>query len=94
MDFRYLEDGWEEESKPLISKKGKRIIGLCVLVLIVFWGVRFVLMFGAQICAAYSVQTLEDNFYSMEYKGDYGLDDMLAKGGVSSDAELRDFIVE
>lgn len=93
MDFKYLEEACEEE-KPLIGKKAKKIIGIVVLSLLVVGAVRFALLFGNQIIAAYSVETLEDGFYSMEYKGDYGFDKMLESGGVSDDSELITHIVE
>lgn len=66
MEFRYLEEEYVEEKKPLIGKRGKRIIWVAVSALIVVGIVRFALMFGSQIIAASSVKTLEKDFYSME----------------------------
>ncbi len=51
-------------------------------------------MFGEEFTAANSVKKLEDNFYSMEYKGDYGFDKFIEQGGAASDAEMADYIVE
>ncbi len=94
MEFKYLEEECVEEKKPLIGKKGKRIILIAVLVLIAAGIIRFALLFGNQIRAAMSVTTLTDDFYSMVYKGDYGFDELLARGGVSGDDELLTHIAE
>ena len=50
-------------------------------------------MFGTFIKAANSIEKLEDNLYSMEYNGDYGFDDFLARGGAASDGEVADYLV-
>ncbi len=94
MEFKYLEEECEQEKKPLIGKRGKRVIIVAVLVLIVVGIVRLVAMFGTQIRAAFSVKTLTDGFYSMEYRGDYGFDEFIERGGVSDDKELIAYIIE
>lgn len=94
MEFKYLEEECVEEKKPLIGKRGKRIVLVAVLALIVVGAVRFALLFGNRIIAASSVKTLEDGFYSMEYRGDYGFDELLEGGGVSDDSELLAHIAE
>lgn len=50
-------------------------------------------MFGTLITAANSIEKLEDGLYSMEYKGDYGFDDFLARGGAASDGEVADYLI-
>lgn len=40
-----------------------------------------VILFQRNIQTAASVKKLEDGLYSMEYKGDYRLDDLLEQGG-------------
>lgn len=50
-------------------------------------------MFGDKIKAASSVEKIGDNLYYMEYKGDYGFQDFLDKGGAASEAEMADYIV-
>ncbi|MCF2596341.1 C45 family autoproteolytic acyltransferase/hydolase [Pseudoflavonifractor phocaeensis] len=50
-------------------------------------------MFGTFITAANSIEKLEDGLYSMEYNGDYGFDDFLARGGAASDGEVADYLV-
>lgn len=43
-------------------------------------------MFGTQLTAAMTIEKLDDNLWSMEYKGDYGFDKFLEQGGAKSDA--------
>ena len=45
-------------------------------------------MFGTQLTAAMTIEKLDDNLWSMEYKGDYGFDGFLEQGGAKSDAEM------
>lgn len=49
-------------------------------------------MFGTFITAANSIEKLEDGLYSMEYNGDYGFDDFLARGGAASDGEVANYL--
>ncbi|MBP3359683.1 MAG: linear amide C-N hydrolase [Clostridia bacterium] len=60
-----------------------------LIVLIGAWA-----MFGTEFMAANSVEKLTENFYSMEYKGDYGLDKFIEQGGASDETELANYIVE
>lgn len=50
-------------------------------------------MFGTFIQAANSIEKLEDGLYAMEFAGDYGFDDFLARGGAASDGEVADYLV-
>ena len=50
-------------------------------------------MFGEKLTAANSVKKLEEGLYYMEYKGDYGFDSFLDKGGAASEAAMADYIV-
>ncbi len=49
-------------------------------------------MFGDKIKAAQSVSKLEEGLYYVEYKGDYGFDDFLEKGGAPSEAAMAEYI--
>ena len=49
-------------------------------------------MFGTFVTAAKSIAKLEDGLYVMEYAGDYGFDDFLARGGADSDAAVGDYL--
>lgn len=55
-----------------------------LLVLCLLWPV---------IRSAASVKQLEDGLYSMEYRGDYGLNDFLDQGGRTSDMAVADFVI-
>lgn len=50
-------------------------------------------MFGTFITAARSIEKLEDGLYTMEYNGDYGLDEFLEQGGAADDEALADYLV-
>ena len=50
-------------------------------------------LFGTFLTAANSIEKLEDGLYAMEYSGDYGFDDFLARGGAASDGEVADYLV-
>ena len=49
-------------------------------------------MFRTQLRAANTIRKLEDDFYYMEYVGDYGFSDFLKQGGADSDEELANYI--
>lgn len=50
----------------------------------------FILLFQRNIRTAASVKKLEDGLYSMEYKGDYNLDDFLEQGGAPDDLAVTE----
>lgn len=83
------------------SKTGKKkktgkivalsIVGvLAVLILVVIIGAWA--MFGTFIKAGKTIKKLDDGLYSMEYKGDYGLDEFLAQGGADNAGALSDYL--
>lgn len=49
-------------------------------------------LFGDQARAVQSVRELTPELYEMTYRGDYGIDDFIAQGGVRTDAELQPFL--
>lgn len=53
-----------------------------------------VCLFWSIIRSAIGVKKLEDGLYSMEYSGDYGLEDFLEQGGKSSDIAVADFVID
>ena len=80
-----------------MNKTKKKIIigsvcGVLLAILLVV-AVGAWIMFGGIIQAAYTVTKIEDGLYSMEYKGDYGFEDFLAKGGADSDGAVADYLV-
>ena len=64
-------------------------IGLLSVLIVVF-----VILFQRNIRTAASVKKLEDGLYSMEYKGDYRLDDFLEQGGASDDIAVAEFVIQ
>ena len=51
-------------------------------------------MFGTFVTAARSIHKLQDGLYVMEYRGDYGFDEFLARGGADNDSAVADYLVE
>ena len=49
-------------------------------------------MFGEKVKAAQSVSKLEEGLYYLEYRGDYGFDGFLEKGGASSETAMAEYI--
>lgn len=49
-------------------------------------------LFGTFVKAATSIEKLEDGLYSMEFAGDYGFDEFLAKGGADSDEGVAEYL--
>lgn len=49
-------------------------------------------MFGMFIVAARSIHKLQDGLYVMEYRGDYGFDEFLARGGAADDSAVADYL--
>lgn len=75
----------------------KKVIKIIVIVLVIVIAAGLAgvwSMFGTELTAANSVKKLTDNFYSMEYKGDYGLDGFLEHGGAADETELANYIME
>lgn len=72
--------------------RGIKII-LTVVAIVLFVALTATwILFGTQLQAAMTIRKLEDGLWSMEYKGDYGLDKFLEQGGAKSDSELGDYI--
>ncbi len=64
-------------------------LGILLVVIVVGAGI----MFGTFVKAAHSIEKFEEGLYSMEFVGDYGFDEFLAKGGAKSDSEVADYLV-
>jgi len=77
--------------------KKKRIIKIIFAILLALLLVVIIgcyLMFSEIIKAAGTVREIEPGLYVMEYKGDYGFEDFLNKGGAKSDAEVASYLTE
>lgn len=75
-------------------KKILKITLLTLLVLVVVAGVCLWLEFGSFIKGALSVEKLDDGLYYMEYRGDDGFDELMAKGGFETSDQLGSFAME
>ena len=78
------------------KKTGKRIllgvgVGLAVFLIAVLIGGS--VLFGRFVRAANSVEKLEDGLYAMEFAGEYGFEEFLARGGAKSDREVADYLI-
>lgn len=70
----------------------KWTVAIFAVLLIIFMAGAWT-MFGNFVIAANSIEKLEEGLYVMEYKGDYGFDEFLAKGGADSDSAVADYLV-
>ena len=71
-------------------KKGVRIL-LIVLMLLISGAAYLYFRIRAGVDSAVNVQKLEDGFYYMEYRDDYGFDRFLEQGGAASDLDVAKF---
>ena len=80
-----------------MNKKVKRIlkgIGITVLILVVLIAGGFYGMFHHELNTLSSIEKKNEHpLYTMEYEGDYGLDEFL-KVGANNDQELVEFVVD
>ena len=72
-------------------KKALKIALLCVLGLIVVVGVLVWMEFSPLVKGARSCEKLDNGLYYMEYKGDDGFDELMAKGGFESADQLASY---
>jgi predicted choloylglycine hydrolase len=75
-------------------RKAIKMIGILILALIVLVVAGGYLLFRGQLTAMGTIKKVDDRLYTMTYKGDYGFDAFLEKGGAASDAEVGDHITE
>ena len=95
-----VEETSKVEGSARVQKPGraKRIvvrvlIALVALVIVAVGAVAF--MFRNEIATVASIQKVNDYpMYTMEYSGDYGIDEFIAQGGASNDAELIEFVLQ
>jgi hypothetical protein len=78
------------------KKRLKTILILAPVVLVLVFAVAAFgawRMFGTFITAARSIHKLRNGLYVMEYRGDYGFDDFLARGGAADDSAVADYLI-
>ena len=69
------------------------LLALTVVALLVIFSIATCLLFGDELLTMAGIERIgEEDLFTMEYKGDYGLDKFL-ETGASSDGELVQFIV-
>ncbi len=74
--------------------KALLIVTLIFLILVTAVGCGELSVLSEQMAAAISVTKLQDGLYSMEYKGDYGLDELMERGGAESSDALAAYLTE
>ncbi|MCL1975505.1 MAG: linear amide C-N hydrolase [Firmicutes bacterium] len=80
------------ENRPKRNNKLFKIIGFSLLGLVLLVVLLVAVLFGGEIASVLTVTQVDNtSLFSMEYKGDYGLDDFL-QVGASTDGELVTFM--
>ena len=75
-------------------KKGLKIALLSVLGLVIVAGVLVWMEFGPLVKGAMSAEKLDDGLYYMEYKGDDGFKELMARGGCNDISVLASYVME
>ena len=75
-------------------KKVLKIALLCVLGLIVLFGVSVWMEFGPLVKGAMSCEKIDEGLYYMEYRGDDGFDELMNRGGFESANQLAGYATE
>ena len=75
-------------------KKKVKLLALSVLGLVIVAGVLVWMEFGALIKGANSCVKLDDGLYYMEYKGDDGFKELMARGGCNDVSVLASYVME
>ena len=74
--------------KRIIKVTAFGVLGLIVVATIYLW-----MTFGSLIKGAMSVEKLDDGLYYMEYKGDDGFDELMARGGYTDIGKVSEYIM-
>ena len=76
------------------GKYVKRVL-IALLAVVVLAVGTLAILFQGELRTLASIKRMDDSsLFTMEYKGDYGFDEFLARGGVSNDNELLDFLMK
>ena len=75
-------------------KKGLKIALLSVLGLVIVAGVLVWMEFGPLVKGAMSAEKLDDGMYYMEYEGDDGFKELMARGGCNDISVLASYVME
>lgn len=71
-----------------------RILLWALLALVLLAAAGAWMKFGPLVRGAISVQKLDEGLYYMEYKGDDGFDELIARGGGKSSGELAEYVMD
>ena len=80
-----------------MKKRWKKVLlwtGVALVLILTFIAIGAWRMFGTFVVAARSIHKVEDGLYVMEYRGDYGFDEFLARGGAADDSAVADYLME
>ena len=75
-------------------KKILKIVIWSLLALTILFVAGTWMKFGSLIKGAMSVEKLDEGLYYLEYKGDDGFDELIARGGGRTSGELADYVME
>ena len=75
-------------------KKGLKIALLSVLGLVIVAGVLVWMEFGSLVKGAMSCEKLDEGMYYMEYEGDDGFKELMARGGCNDISVLASYVME
>ena len=82
------------KTRASLAKRIALGVAATLVALVVVATAAFFMLFGHEFKTLTSIQKVDDYpLYTMTYDGDYGIDEFLAQGGASNDAELIDFVV-
>ena len=76
----------------MTMKKILKIVLWSLLALVILFGIATWAKFGPLVKGALSVEKLDEGLYYMEYKGDDGFDELIARGGGKTSGELADYV--
>lgn len=65
---------------------------LLILLLIIFCFLYF--KFKVQLSAIKTIERVDDNVFSLTYRGSYGFDEFLSRGGAKTDSEVASYLTE
>lgn len=69
-----------------------KVVLICVLALVLVLVIMFAVLFGTEVRSVTTLKQIDGtDAFTMEYNGDYGLDEFLAQGA-TSDAEVVEFV--
>ena len=74
-------------------RKNIKVALCCALGLVVVATIYVWITFGSLIKGAISVEKMDDGLYYMEYKGDDGFDELMARGGCTDIGKVSEYIM-